>query len=137
MLTVSETDAAYIAGFFDGEGCVTHQWRNNSPSISLRFAQKNPKVLEHIQGILGCGKLYPHGASGSWVLGIFGKDEIRRVIKIIYPYSKVKKRQLYIAYAICTLTNKRGNKILSQYKRDKRFELVNELKAEKAIAYVI
>ena len=66
---MNATDAAYIAGLFDGEGSITYKKykekkkkgnvvkKNNCCRISLEFAMTDYSVLVWLTEVLGCGTL--------------------------------------------------------------------------------
>lgn len=63
-LCVSDTEAAYIAGFFDGEGSVQYQYvratKNGKRYGRLRvtIAQCDREVLDWIRSLVGSGTVY-------------------------------------------------------------------------------
>lgn len=95
-------DVRYVAGFFDGEGCIVISYSEASPKRSYRkmslmvsVAQKNPEVLYLIRGMFG-GQIQINKRTGCHSLrwspragGIFLKE--------IYPYLVVKKKQAELA----------------------------------------
>ena len=88
----------YIAGFFDGEGCITHR-RPKAGGRAYRkvsMSQKDPEVLEAIQTYLGYGRLrqrkYP-GSGGVWVLHIDNRHNIRDFLTRISPHLIVKREK--------------------------------------------
>src|SRR4051794_25612322 len=93
MTNLRPIDRAYIAGFFDGEGCVTFRDRfGGRPWMSI--TQKDPKVLQHIQSLLGCGRLHPKDKGQCWRLIFTSKADMELLIEVIYRYTIVKRRIL-------------------------------------------
>lgn len=84
-------NAAYLAGFFDGEGYVGIVSSGCSPRLAL--SQKNREVLDRIAEFIGHGTVYAT-KKGHWHLRIHGRDNVRRMVKLMKPYSVVKRRQL-------------------------------------------
>jgi intein/homing endonuclease len=87
-------DRAYIAGFFDGEGCVHFRsvGKYNRPILSM--SQKDPEVLHRIQDVLGYGKMSHNSANNQWQLRISVQYQIRHFIREVHRYSIVKRKPL-------------------------------------------
>lgn len=137
MLT--DTDRAYIAGFFDGEGCVYSGWRNNAPSVVLKFAQKDRVILDLILEKLKAGKVSQNRSNGNHMLVITGRENIRKVIKLIYPFAQIKKEQLRVAYVLTGLVSKKAGyagRARAAATQSRRLELHNQLSALKRVQYV-
>jgi len=97
MLT--DTDRAYIAGFFDGEGSISL----SPKQAQVRIPQKDPTILEEIQELTAMGTLYydkPNGGSiiSTWV--VYRQSDVVRFIRLIYPYVRcpTRRRKLRMAY---------------------------------------
>jgi len=82
----------YIAGFFDGEGCVDHTYDKYS-GLRLRFTQKDRYVLDKIQKYLGCGRIYRENRDGMHRLLLRYKTA-RKVARLLLPYLIVKKQKV-------------------------------------------
>ena len=93
-------DDSYLAGFFDGEGCLHASNARGWVNLRASMSQKNPEVLEKIQDYLGYGKIHRHRNTGVHHLNICGRRNVREFIRRVYPYSVVKRRQLKVAYAL-------------------------------------
>jgi hypothetical protein len=100
MLRLSKTDAAYIAGFVDGEGSVGIQrmrygGKNPAYTVSLRIYSTNSNVLVKIHRKLGVGSLRPYERKNKhwktlWRLYILSNQAIE-VLQVILPYMIIKK----------------------------------------------
>lgn len=85
---MKRSDLNYIAGFFDGEGCVSiHRGR-----VAIRIGQKDPSILENIQGLMGIGRIYQRRDREFHTLVIYRKADVGRFIRLIYPYVRGPKR---------------------------------------------
>ena len=70
---VSETDISYIAGLFDGEGCITYKQymrkrkhqKKAYPTWSIRMemSMTDKNVMELVHETLGCGSLNERNAA--------------------------------------------------------------------------
>ncbi len=92
---MTEAERAYIAGIFDGEGCVSHREYSNGPP-HLSITQKDRELLEWIQQKTGVGNIYTQ--RDYWQYHVGNRRDIQRFIRIIYPYSMVKRAALKKAY---------------------------------------
>lgn len=88
---------AYLAGFFDGEGCVYLLPRGRTIQVSL--TQKKPQVLYLVQQEFG-GKVTLH-SRGCYRWRCNGRPESLKFLRAIRPYSIVKRYdvEVGIAYA--------------------------------------
>jgi hypothetical protein len=115
---MTETEAAYIAGLFDGEGCVTYKkykekkkngtydcWR-----ISMEIAMTDRSVLVWLTEVLGCGTLNKkprkngHKMQYRWrcvfrdafhvccLLFPFAHVKLDKIQKVIEHYSTIQKK---------------------------------------------
>jgi hypothetical protein len=102
-----EVDRAYLAGLFDADGalmaCIeTHNELKYKFRVRmyLKIAQKNEQFLRDLQQDLGWGNVRLNRQV--FELDIKGQDQIKSFIKLIYPYSRLKKRQLDLGLRIIT-----------------------------------
>lgn len=121
---IGETDKAYIAGFFDGEGCVQINKIRDDDCIrprhylSIHFANNNRGVLEYIRNVLGCGNIQqgtPHiGWRVHWQLNILSRLAAK-TLEVILPYLKIKGAEAQIALEFQTLIKDGKHSGSSQY----------------------
>ena len=117
----------YIAGFFDGEGCVStfiHPRRNTR--IALSMTQKKPEVLHEIQRFLGYGKVYVDNR-GTSHLRILGRQNAKDFIRLIYPRTIVKREELRLGYQLLGLVGSPGKRV-SSGDRQRRLKLIEEIR---------
>ena len=136
MKKISKTDAAYIAGFFDGEGCVSMGSSSKHPSISI--TQKFPNVLHHIYQIVKLGRVRKHyqytRSTLTHHLTITNRKQMRNFINLILPHILVKKRQLEITIKLLNLTKNSGIH-LTEKERIQKQSLCDELRRLKRQDY--
>ena len=112
---IPDTDKAYIAGLFDGEGSIYYkklkQTRHNRPgkpvhnvwSIRMEIAMTDYSVLVWLYEVLGVGKLNPRkvkpGRKKQWRWRCTHRDAYY-VCRLIWPWShtKLDKVQQIIAH---------------------------------------
>lgn len=93
-------DAAYIAGFVDGEGCIAVKTGKRDARdfvLRLRIVQNQYEVLFWIKCVCGFGTIYTRPSLKSWELSFNGKDALS-VLRDIYPFLKVKRLQAEAAF---------------------------------------
>lgn len=105
---LSVEDAAYIAGFLDGEGSLTlsrhHCYdknRNTTYHLRVRITNTFPGIIDWIAMIVGYGsiskkKVY-NGNKDAWEWSLSGRRAIA-FLNQLYPYLKVKKLQAEVAF---------------------------------------
>jgi len=100
-----ELSDSYIAGFFDGEGCITSQLtyitgkyeKYPRVNVQISITQKDRKILEWIQERF-LGTIHVHDRDNlCYHLRITGKINMGRFLRAIQPYSVVKKEQIELA----------------------------------------
>jgi len=115
---ISKTEAAYIAGLFDGEGTITYKKyrekkkdRKGNPRysdtwrVSMEIAMTDASVLRWLHLILGCGTLRKKPRHGKhltqWRWRCVFRDAYY-VARVIWPYAHTKLPKI--------------NQIISHYK---------------------
>lgn len=104
---IKQTELAYYAGLFDGEGCIhiariNTAKRNLSYQLVCRVSMYSLSTLEgfklHFGGSIYCEKNHPtsnkYGLLWSWSIFSNGAKDFLNQIK---PYSQIKKTQLELA----------------------------------------
>lgn len=124
MRKPTEKQLAYIAGFFDGEGCVQiHGSRNRRQPAGpyIWMGQKSRKVLDEIQGYLGFGKI-TQSNRGHHILR-FSRQDGLQFARWIAPYAIVKREQLLLAIEMGGLIGESNNTKVTEQNRRRRFEI--------------
>lgn len=95
-----DTELAWAAGFFDGEGCTMVQRRAGRViSIKIVIGQQHDEVLLRFQKAVGVGNvvypksLKPDGRTRAIHLNICGKEKVLHTLKLIWPYLGSVKRE--------------------------------------------
>jgi hypothetical protein len=110
MNTLTETEKAYLAGFIDGEGCISivkqtkKESRNPYYRLSLIVSQTNYEFLQHWQQLVGIGKMnekmYQTMASEhcarAWDWRVSTGDAAE-LLESLLPYLRIKKTEAEIA----------------------------------------
>lgn len=102
-----DTDYAWAAGFWDGEGCVSLTYRQFSkntpriPRIVVQIAQVDRRVLDRFQQIVGYGNvLGPYeqvnkNAKDYYVWRVEGVLHLAKIRDMLSPYlSEIKLKQM-------------------------------------------
>ncbi len=98
-----DVDAAYLAAFIDGEGCIILARRTYGLSMRLHATNTDTSVLEWIAEITGTGQVLrqsrgneKHNASYHWqVHGLAAASVLRQIL----PYIRIKRAQAELAIA--------------------------------------
>ena len=110
MPHINKLDLAYLAGIWDGEGCIT-VWRSKRPNgvdrytCSIVLVNTNKTLIDNAERILGLVDVYPKIYHRTWKgnqkdnyqLTSRNLDECEKVIKSLYPYLVSKKPQANLA----------------------------------------
>jgi hypothetical protein len=94
-----EVNRAYLAGMFDADGalmaCIEHHPEKKFKfrvRMYVKIAQKNERFLRQLQRELEWGKVRINNRV--YELDIKDQTHIYKFIDLVYPYSRLKRRQL-------------------------------------------
>lgn len=100
-LKLTPTQAAYIAGFLDGEGSVILYMRRDSVALRVSFSNTKLEPLNWIKEAVGMGSIIikhhtnlKHRASAMYQLN---SDAAAQLLKQVLPYLVLKHEQAEIA----------------------------------------
>jgi hypothetical protein len=95
---MTETEAAWLAGFFDGEGSLNCYVRKDKGSEGWRLAIANTNIeaLEKCQILTGAGKVrtkprYKAHYKPQWDWYVYSQRDIADILRQLLPYLVVKK----------------------------------------------
>jgi hypothetical protein len=88
-MSIPETEIAWAAGFFDGEGHVGE----HGHGIVINIAQKQLEPLYRFRKAVGCRAMIGHHANDAWQINIGGLREVVAVLDTLWPYLCEPKRQ--------------------------------------------
>lgn len=111
-------EAAWLAGFFDGEGNITFT-QNGSGWTNLRLglAQNERKELDKVRARFG-GRVWPVGSRcHHWELT--DAPGIRTFLKFVLPYLRVKKQKAELALEFAQLMKGRGKRLTETEKEQR------------------
>jgi len=137
----------YLAGFFDGEGCLyiskqKGKKKNSYYTPRLTIANTNEEVIGLIEKAFdGCvareGFEIREGRRRPWYIEIYKRARIKQFLKNIYPYSVVKKPQIELMFEFMEhLDKSKSGKEVSDEVIRWREEKVCRLKELKKQKYV-
>ena len=114
-MPLSRDDLIYLAGFVDGEGCVSLAWRKvrgkNYITPNIQITNTNKEIIEwiasEIPGHIHERKEKRVNRKDSWCYQISGNKALE-LIKDIYPYLKVKRQQADVVMGINRIKVGRG-----------------------------
>jgi len=90
---------AILATAIDTDGsifiCSHSHGKKQSPSIGhyVTFTNKSLEWLNYLKGFNVNGKINPHGRKGMYILVVESKISILELLKRVYPYLYIKKKQ--------------------------------------------
>ncbi|MFH0808661.1 MAG: LAGLIDADG family homing endonuclease [archaeon] len=105
---MDETILAYIAGFLDGDGSIFFQIvprkdykQKFQIRSSIAFYQKTKyvEILDWLKEIFRCGYIR-HRKTGISDYTIVESKEVRKILELLKPYVRLKKRQVEIGLEI-------------------------------------
>jgi len=113
----TEVDRAYLAGFFDGDGaimaCIEYHPEKRfrfRVRMSIKIAQKNEQFLKNIQQRLVWGSVKLNRRVYEY--DIRDQKHVEQFIKLIYPYSKLKRKQLQLGLQILSYSINTRNDLI-------------------------
>ncbi len=96
----------YLAGFFDGEGCIHGQ--QNESVLRITITQKRRgTVIREIQRYLGYGNVRLT-KTGTYQFMISRREDCKNFLTRILPLSIVKKREIEVAIQLLNLGGRQG-----------------------------
>jgi hypothetical protein len=149
IMTLTEQEKAYIAGLFDGEGCVGYYNRGTIKNVSYHSASvivtmTDPRPITWLKTKTGMGNISVGVKSGnrrnaySWQLS--NQKQIIEFLSTIRPFLMVKADQVDLLFQLWqeeeeTLPEGPGRITEKVVKR--REEAVTEIKNLKSVVYVV
>jgi len=141
MPKISEKIKAYLAGFLDGDGCIMYQLIRRKDyrygfeiRASIVFYQKsqNYKHLERLKNLLKRGYLR-NRKDGMTEYTIVGLKPVIEVLKVLEPYSILKKEHIKTARMINRLLEGKFNlkKFIKASELVDKFQSLNYSKKRK------
>lgn len=101
VFVVSDTDIAWAAGLFDGEGSTTvlKAQRDRYAYVRMNVPQKHREVLDKFLNVVKVGKIYKAKTRDIHSLDIYKQEDVNSTLNLLWPYlSEIKKRQALLAY---------------------------------------
>lgn len=107
MILDNETELAWAAGFFDGEGHISAKSNRQGPWLQLKLTigQTDRQVLDRFQKAVGLGRVYgPYPTlkpewNPIYEYSVQSKGDVEVVVQLLLPYlSPVKKEQCLGAF---------------------------------------
>ena len=130
------TKFAYIAGFLDGDGSIFFQIVSR-PDYKLKFQirssiafyqdTRNKKILEWLKEIFEAGYIR-HRKTGISDYTIVEPKEVRKILELLRPYVKLKKKQVELGIKIL-------NKLESEKSKENLLEVCKLVDKFKKLNY--
>ena len=139
MNTLTETQKAYLAGFVDGEGCISITKYKRSHQVTFRITNTNKEVLNYLCAITGLGYVNVFVMSTAedrsprfkdckpqWKWQ-FSANGMRELLPVILPYLIVKLKVAKTALELLQSSLARGRGV-SEEERSRREVLYARMK---------
>lgn len=127
-----ESELSYMAGFFDGEGCMGVYWdkiKNNKKRYypMIKLTNNNKSILKEFEDRFEGGIYKHHTSRQCWDWVIKGGKKTTYFLEIMTPYLRQKKEQAETLMEFCnTITP--GNTPITPELQIYREKLSNKLK---------
>jgi len=122
-----ENDYIYMAGFFDGEGCIRINKRKRpvSPEYTLfvTIGQKDGETIDWLKTTFG-GHVHKVKRDGSYIWIVTNKNAHEMLVKIT-PFLKYKKPQALAALKLAG--NYRRTRIVTKQELERRESIYQEV----------
>lgn len=134
---ISRLTPQWLAGFFDGEGCVSPKIEHHGTIANVRVSitQKDPTILCLIGLKFGGGHFSVKNrliASGKATTNshelMYTGASCQPLLEYIRDHSIVKKEQILLGLEMCKLVTYSGGK-LTESERAKRIEIAEKIRA--------
>jgi hypothetical protein len=140
-MKLTEAEKGYLAGLFDGEGCVGYYTRltKNIPyhSASLHICMTDKRAPEWVLKTVGCGRISvsqkPNGNRTVYSWQLCNKPQIQEVLNVIRPYLLVKADQVDLLFALWEAEKVFPERTLSPALISLRQGVADQIKALKVV----
>lgn len=94
----NQTELAWCAGFFDGEGCFSLQTNGGYKWVRVTIGQNNKVVLERFQAAVGgLGRIHKgaitKGGNQHWQFSVTKWGDVQLVVAFLWKFLSPVKRQ--------------------------------------------
>lgn len=100
-ISIEQEFTIYVAGFFDGEGCISINRGNHLSRVEVTIAQKDTSILQLISVKWG-GKILTDKRKCSYLKFVKG-DDIEKFLTSVLPYLRLRFNEAQIALAMVKL----------------------------------
>ncbi len=103
---------AYVAGLFDGEGCVNFYYHGKGTIVPRIFiTNTNKELLEDLKNAFG-GWVGAHKKHTGWKQGwqwTLSNSKAVAFLEKIQPWVRIKDKQILLAFCWCAVHPSKGN----------------------------
>lgn len=142
-MNLTETEKAYLAGLFDGEGHIGY-YKNTTGygnfNLMVTITNTDHRVMKWLKDKLTIGKISPKQKTHNkpaWTWQIRNSHDAFEFLQIILPYLVIKKDQADLLLSLLDAEQKipriRGQKRISDELLTQRFKLAADLKVLKHV----
>lgn len=139
---MTQTEIAYIAGLFDGEGTIGYYFKTklNGYLAQLAIYNTDPRVMVWLKKVVPFGGVFSNnnkpGRKRGWQWMLSSRPQIEQFVRAIRPYLVIKADQVDLILALWEAEDKlkRGQRISEEIKQLRREAEIN-LKMLKTAQY--
>lgn len=105
-----ESDLAWCAGFFDGEGSTMLLKAQRDKYIYIRMcvSQKDRRCLDKFLSIINKGKIYKANTREIHNWYCYKQEDVEEVAKLLWPFLSEVKKDQYLDCVSKVVSNKKG-----------------------------
>lgn len=103
MAKLRDVDAAYLSGFFDGEGSVGAGITRGRVTAWIQITQKSPAVLNELQRLTRIGSVtrMRKPPRELWAWRIYARSDVAAFGEVVLPWTRIKRDQVVLAVELC------------------------------------
>ena len=117
----------YIAGLFDGEGCIHVSKQETGVHYKVSIHQKHLPFITYLRETLGFGKVRLMNAA--WAVQFENKADIIRFLVPIIPFLILRKAEAEIMVQLCSINRKKGRPVEVDFTKEEQEQLISDLRA--------
>lgn len=127
MNELTEVEKAYLAGFFDGEGCVSlrtmfDKKKSKTPSyqVEVVISQNDLATLQELQQLAGIGNVYAGYGKRTCSSWRITHIQSREFLSVLLPYLRNKKKEAELAIEFINKFNRATRSIHPEDRTDEK-----------------
>jgi LAGLIDADG DNA endonuclease family protein len=116
----------YIAGLFDGEGCINLMYSKGSVSVKVSISQKNRSLLELVKEFTQKGGIRSMTNKSCCEWSMTKREDVKTFLTAVVPHLILRKTEAEIAIQLCDAGGRQGIK-MTEEEDDKQTDIIVQL----------